>query len=121
MIQALPQLMTLDEFLDWYSDGYGRYELWNGVAVEMQPTGAHEQVAGFLGLKLGREIERLGLPYLIPRQAIIKPIDTYKSGYNPDVVVLDKPSLSDEPLWQKRSSITQGKSVPVIIEVVSTN
>jgi Uma2 family endonuclease len=78
-------------------------------------------VAGFLGLKLGREIERLGLPYLIPRQAIIKPIDTYKSGYNPDVVVLDKPSLSDEPLWQKRSSITQGKSVPVIIEVVSTN
>jgi Uma2 family endonuclease len=122
MVQAVPPLITLDDFLDWYPDGYGRYELWNGVIIEMQPTGTHEQVGGFLGIKLGVEIDRLGLPYIIPRQAIIKPIDTDKSGYNPDVVVLDRLSLKhEEPLWKKRSTITQGTSVKVVIEVVSTN
>ncbi len=121
MVQAVPQLMTLEEFLDWYPDGYGRYELWNGVVIEMQPTGTHEQVGGFLAVKLGVEIERLALPYIIPRQAIIKPIDTDKSGYNPDVIVLDQLALNEEPRWKKRSTITQGKSVRVVIEVVSTN
>ena len=121
MVQALPQLMTLDEFLNWYPDGYGRYELWNGVVIEMQPTGTHEQVAGFLAGELFLESKRLQLPYVIPRQAIIKPIDTDKSGYNPDVIVLDQPALAEEPLWKKRSTITQGESVRVVIEVVSTN
>ena len=123
------KLMTLDDFLDWYPDGYGRYELWNGVVIEMQPTGTHAreaappepQVGGFLGIKLGVEIDRLGLPYIIPRQAIVKPIETNQSGYNPDVIVLDRLALDEEPLWKKRSTITQGKSVRVAIEVVSTN
>ena len=116
-----PQLMTLEEFLDWYPDGYGRYELWNGVVVEMQPTGTHEQVGGFLGLKLGVEIDRLSLPYIIPRQAIVRPLDSDKSGYSPDVIILDQSALEDEPLWKKRSTITKGASVRVVIEVVSTN
>ena len=121
MVQAVPQLMTLDEFLDWYPDGYGRYELWNGVVIEMQPTGTHEQVAGFLAGELFLEVRRLGLPYVIPRQSIVKPVDTDKSGYNPDVIVLNQLALGDEPLWRKRSTITQGASVKVVIEVVSTN
>lgn len=121
MVQALPQPMTLDEFLDWYPDGYGRYELWNGVVIEMQPTGTHEQVAGFLAGELFLEARRLGLPYIIPRQTIIRPVDTDKSGYNPDVIVLDQLALDNEPLWKKRSTITQGASVKVVIEVVSTN
>ena len=58
---------------------------------------------------------------LIPRQAIVKPIDTDKSGYSPDVIVLDRAALSEEQLWKKRSTVTQGKSVRVVIEVVSTN
>ncbi|NJL83521.1 MAG: Uma2 family endonuclease [Chloroflexaceae bacterium] len=121
MIQTVPQRMTLEEFLDWYPDGYGRYELWNGVVIEMQPTGTHEQVVGFLGVKLGVEIDRLALPYIIPRQAVVKPIDTDRSGYNPDLIVLDQLALNEEPLWKKRSTITQGKSVRLVIEVVSTN
>lgn len=121
MVQAVPQLMTLDNFLDWYPDGYGRYELWNGVVIELQPTGTHEQVGGFLGMKLGVEIDLLAFPYIIPRQAIVKPIETDKSGYNPDVIVLDQLALDEEPLWKKRSTITQGTSVRVVIEVVSTN
>lgn len=121
MVQAIPQLMTLEKFLDWYPDGYGRYELWNGVVIEMQPTGTHEQVGGFLGIKLGVEIERLALPYIIPRQAIVKPIDTDKSGYSPDLIVLNQAALEEEPLWKKRSTISRGKSVQLVIEVVSTN
>jgi Uma2 family endonuclease len=121
MLQAIPQLMFLEEFLDWYPDGYGRYELWNGVVVEMQPTGTHEQVGGFLAGELFLEIRRLQLPYLIPRQTIVKPVDTDKLGYNPDVIVLDRPALNEEPLWKKRSTVLHGTSVRVVIEVVSTN
>lgn len=121
MVQSVPQLLGLEEFLDWYPDGYGRYELWNGVVIQMQPTGTHEQVAGFLALKFGVEIDRLALPYVIPRQAIVKPIDTDKSGYNPDVIVLDRQALNDEPLWKKRSTLTKGETVRVVVEVVSTN
>ncbi len=121
MVQIAPQLMDLNDFLDWYPDGYGRYELWNGVVVEMHPTGTHEQVGGFLWVKWGVEIDRLALPYIMPRQAIVKPIDTDKSGYNADVIVLDQVALGEELLWKKRSTITQGKSIRAIVEVVSSN
>ncbi|MGB5959231.1 MAG: Uma2 family endonuclease [Coleofasciculaceae cyanobacterium] len=121
MFQAAPKTMTLEEFLDWYPDGYGRFELHDGVVVEMQPTGPHEQVGGFLALKSGVQIERLELPYLIPRQCIIKPIDSDKSGFIPDIAVLDKNALESEPMWQKRSTIIKGETVRLAIEVVSTN
>ena len=121
LAETLPKLITLEEFFEQYPDGYGRYELRNGEIFEMQPTGTHEQVAGFLALKLGVQIDRLELPYIIPRQAIVKPVDTDKSGYNPDVIVLDQTALASENLWKKRSTIIQGKTIKLIIEVVSTN
>jgi Uma2 family endonuclease len=121
MLQTLTELMDLEEFSEWYPDGYGKFELHDGVIVEMQPTGTHEQVGGFLGLKLAVQIEQNNLPYFIPRQCIVKPIDSVKSGYNPDVIVLDWDAINNEPLWNKRSTITQGKTVRLIIEVVSTN
>lgn len=121
MLQTLPQLIDLEEFLDWYPDGYGRFELHDGVIFEMQPTGTHEQVSGFLAQKLSVQIEQNNLPYFIPRQCIIKPVDSAKSGYNPDVIVLDWNAINNEPLWNKRSTITQGETVRLVIEVVSTN
>lgn len=121
MVQAVSELMTLEEFWDWYPDGYGRYELRNGVPIKMQPTGTHGQVGGFLSLELAVEIKRLQLPYIIPLEALIKPVDTDKSAYNPDVIVLDRTAIEDEPFWKQRSTITQGKSVRLAIEVVSTN
>lgn len=122
MIQALSKLMTLDDFLDWYPDGYGRFELRDGVAVQMQPTGTHERVAGEVAAVATIEIRRLQLPYFIPRQCIVKPIDTNeKSGYNPDVIVLDEKGLLCEPLWKKRSTIIRGETARLIVEVVSTN
>lgn len=121
MLQTLTELINLEKFSEWYPDGYGKFELHDGVIIEMQPTGTHEQVGGFLGLKLAVQIEQNNLPYFIPRQCIIKPVDSVKSGYNPDIIVLDWDAINNEPLWNKRSTITQGKTVRLIIEVVSTN
>lgn len=117
------KLLTLEAFWDWYPDGYeGRFELHNGVIVKVQPTGTHERVAGFLAMEIGFEIKRLSLPLFIPRQGLIKAIDTDKSAYIPDVMVLDNDAISNnEPLWKKRSTITQGATVKLAIEVVSTN
>jgi Uma2 family endonuclease len=121
MLQSVSKLMTLEEFLDWYPDGYGRFELHDGVVFEMQPTGPHERVGGELATELSLEIRRLLLPCFIPRQCIIKPIDSDKSGFIPDVAVLDEKALEAEPMWKKRSTITKGETVRLVIEVVSTN
>ncbi len=120
-IETDTKLMTLDEFLDWYPDGYGRFELHNGEIIEMQPTGTHERVTSFLSLKQGIEIERLVLPYFVARQCVVKPVDSDKSCYIPDVIILDENALENEPLWKKRSLITKGESARLVIEVVSTN
>lgn len=118
---AKSKQMTLDEFLDWYPEGKGRFELHDGAVIEMQATGTHEQVGGFLALKVGVQIECLALPYFLPRQGIIKAIDSDKSGYSPDVMVLDKSRIETEPMWKKRSTITKGETIRLVIEVVSTN
>jgi Uma2 family endonuclease len=121
MFQSAAREVTFDEFLDWYPDGYGRYELYDGAIVEMQPTGTHEQVGGFTASKLSVEIDLHSMNCFIPRQAFVKPIDSYKSGYIPDVIVLNQSSIESEPIWKKRSTVTNGKSIRLIIEVVSTN
>jgi Uma2 family endonuclease len=117
------KLVTLEEFWDWYPDGFeGRFELHDGLIVKVQPTGTHEQVAGFLASKLSVYIERFDLPLFIPRQGLIKALHTDKSAYIPDVMVLDNESVkNNESMWKKRSTITQGKTVKMAIEVVSTN
>lgn len=116
-------LITLEAFWDWYPDGYeGRFELHNGAIVKMQPTGTHEQVAGFLAMEMSFEIKRLNLPLFLPRQGLVKAIDTDKSAYIPDVMILDTESTkNNEPLWKKRSTITNGSTVKLVIEVISTN
>lgn len=120
MIQTRPKTLTFEDFLEWYPDGRGRYELHNGVIVEMNPTGEHEEVAAFLNRKLNVEIDRLNLPYFVPRTYLVKPPNA-TSGYQPDVIILDKEALNSESLWKKSSTILQGKSVKLAIEVVSTN
>lgn len=42
-------------------------------------------------------------------------------GYEPDVIVLDSSLLSLEPRWSRESVITQGATVALAIEIVSTN
>lgn len=122
MTQALPKIVTFDEFIAWYPENSGvRYELHNGEIVEMaQPTGKHERIKGFSAAELTVEFRRLNLPYFIPNQAIVRPPER-ESGYFPDVLILNDPALVDEPLWEKSSTVTKGTSIPLVIEVVSTN
>ncbi len=122
MVQALPKtkLVTFEEFAQWKPEER-RYELHDGVIVEMsQPLGGHEEVKGLLTTELAFEYRRLNLPYFIPNQALIKPPDR-ESGYLPDILLLNRPNLVNESLWKKESTVTQGPSVPLVIEVVSTN
>lgn len=120
MTQALTKTITFDEFIESYPD-QGRYELRNGVIVEMpQPTGIHELIRAFLIAELNFELRRLILPYFIPPQALVKAVDA-ESGYLPDVLIVDRSNLAKESLWQKSSTLSQAESIPLIIEVVSTN
>ena len=119
MVQAIPQFITFDEFIAWYPEG-GQYELINGRVCEIKPTGLHEQVGGYLNRKLSVEMDRLELPYFIPKSCTVKPFSE-QSGYLPDVVVVDQTQLPGEPRWQRESTLIRGASVPLVIEIVSTN
>ncbi|MCU0542507.1 MAG: Uma2 family endonuclease [Oscillatoriaceae cyanobacterium Prado104] len=122
MIQSLTEFVTFDEFIDWYPEhSEHRYELHNGEIVEMpKATGPHSRVAGFTSGRLFLEIERLQLPYFIPKECVIKP-NREESGYEPDTIVLKEQTIGNEPRWQKSSIITMGASVALIVEVTSTN
>lgn len=120
MVQALPQPLSFEDFLDWYPDGQKRYELIDGIAFDMTPTGDHEEVGDFIARKLNVEIDRQNLPCVIPRTYIVRP-PVLATGYQPDVLVLNQPELIHEPLWQKSAVITRGSSIKLAVEVVSTN
>lgn len=122
MIQALPKTkpVTFEEFVQWKPEGK-RYELHHGVIFEMaQPLGDHEDITSFLAEKITAEYLRLNLPYRIPKTVLVKPPEN-ESGYSPDVLVLNRSNLTNEPLWKKESTVTQSASIPLVIEIVSTN
>ncbi|MHC5860206.1 Uma2 family endonuclease [Nostoc sp.] len=122
MTQVLGKVVTFDEFVAKYPDNTGqRYELYDGVIIEMPPpTGDHEEVIGFLATKITLEYSRLNLPYFIPKTVFVKPVEN-ESAYSPDVLILNQPNLVNESLWKKASTVTQAASIPLVIEVVSTN
>lgn len=122
MIQVSPKLVNFEEFVEWLPENSTvRYELHNGDIVEMaQPVGEHEEVTGFLTIKISALIDRLGLPYSIPNKVIVRPPEK-DSGYFPDVLVLNRANLVNETLWKKQSILSFGASIPLAIEVVSTN
>jgi Uma2 family endonuclease len=122
MTQTLPKQVTFDEFIAWYPENSEhRYELHEGVIVQMpKPKGKHSEVAGFISGELFLEIRRLQLPYFIPKECIVES-DSDNSGYEPDVIVLDRKATLLEPRWERESIITMSQSVRLVIEVVSTN
>jgi len=122
MIQTLTKPVSFEEFINWIPEHSSkRYELRNGVIVEMtQPTGNHEQIIGFLATQFSLEYSRLKLPYFIPKTALVKPA-TKDSGYSPDVLLLNRLNLINELLWKKSSTVSIAASIPLIVEVVSTN
>ncbi len=122
MVQAVEkiQLVTFEEFAQWKPEEKF-YELHSGVIVEMpQPVGKHEQVKGFLATELVFEYRRLNLPYFLPSQVFVKAPES-ESAYLPDILILKHSNLINELLWEKKSTVTQGVSILIAIEVVSTN
>ena len=122
MVLAESKTISFDDFIAWLPERSAfRYELRDGEILEMpKPRGKHSEIAGFIISELNFIIRQSPLPYLIPRESIVKSIDS-KSGYEPDVIVLDKKLLAQESRWETESIITQGSSVKLAIEVVSTN
>ena len=122
MVQTLAktELVTFAEFAEWKPENR-LYELHDGVIIEMpQPLGKHEEVKGFLSTELVFAYRRLNLSYFLPSQAFVKVPDA-ESAYLPDILILKQSNLINEPLWEKQSTVTQGASIIIAIEVVSTN
>jgi len=113
--------ISFDEFIDWYPEGSEScYELRRGMIVEMpKPKGKHSEIVGFVIKTLNNTIDQMQLPYFIPRECIIKIADD--TGYEPDVAVVNRPFLANETRWESSSILEQGKSVKLVVEVVSTN
>lgn len=122
MVQTVSQRLSFEEFIAWYPENSEqRYELHEGVIVEMpKPKGKHSEIAGFLNIELGIIIRNSKLPFFIPRECIVRSLDG-ESGYEPDVIVLDRQAVNSEPRWVNESIITAGESVRLVVEVVSTN
>ncbi|MBO3458896.1 Uma2 family endonuclease [Aetokthonos hydrillicola Thurmond2011] len=120
--QTNPKTYTFDEFIEWYPENSPvRYELHNGVIIEMAPpTGDHEDIVGFLTEQIVSAFKERKLPYTIPKSALVKTPDG-ESAYIPDVLVLNRDNLKNEPLWKKESTVLYPESVALVVEVVSTN
>lgn len=114
------KLLTFDQFIAEYGDN-PRYELIDGELRDMEPTGPHEEVAGTIAGRIYAEIIGNQLNWLIPKSCLIKPLAAEVTALRPDVIVLDKAELSNEPLWQKEPIICNGKTIKLVAEVVSTN
>ena len=119
MVQLVRQTLDFAEFNLNYGDD-NRYELIDGELIEMEPTGLHEQIAAFVSRKLNVKIDRFNLDYFIPHRCLIKPLGA-ETAFRPDIIVLERTQLENEPLWQQEPIITLGSSVKLVVEVVSTN
>ena len=96
MVQAVLKPLTFEEFVAWYPDN-GRYELIDGIASEMQPTGLHEDVTEAVATALTLEVSRLKLPCKLPRHALIK-APSWNTGQG-CFIVTKKCSEAASPRW----------------------
>lgn len=120
MTYTTAKILAFEDFLAQYGDN-PRYELADGELVDMEPTGIHETVSGKIVSQINIAIAGEKLPWFIPRTCLIRPLAEAITARRPDVVVLDETTLSDEPLWEKEPVITLGRSIKLVVEVVSSN
>ena len=122
--KAEPKSYSFDQFISWYPENSRlRYELHDGVIVEMpKPKGKHSNLTGSLieQILIGiRQIGKGGI-WTIPRESIVKP-RREKSGYEPDIIVLNREIIEAESRWASESVIQNPDSIKLIVEVVSSN
>lgn len=111
--------LSFDDFLAQYGDD-SRYELIDGELFDLEPTGPHEEVAAAIARWLNYDIVQQGADYFIPHRCLIKPLAN-QTGFRPDVIVLDRAALPQEPLWASQPVVTLGSTVKFVAEVVSSN
>jgi Uma2 family endonuclease len=112
--------LSFEEFLVLYGDD-NRYELIDGEVFDLEPTGPHEEVAAFITAKLCVQIDRTDLSWFVLQRGLLRPAGTGMTGFRPDVAVVDRNALPNEPLWAEQSILTQGRSLRFVAEVVSSN
>jgi Uma2 family endonuclease len=123
MTQSLQKLFTFDEFIEFLKTQPENihYELYDGAIIQMpQPKGKHEEIIAFLVMIIMVECHSLKLKYGISNKALVQ-AENKQSGYFPDILVINLSNLVNEPRWQEESILTQHESIPLVIEVVSTN
>lgn len=123
MTLALQKTFAFDEFVNFLQIQQNniRYELYDGEIIEMPlPTGDHEEIIAFLVNILVSEYQKLNLNYGIPKTVLVKPTNK-KSGYFPDIPLVNLPNLVNESRWKKESILGKPESIPLIVEVVSSN
>lgn len=114
------QSLSFDEFLATYG-GDNRYELIDGEVFDLEPTGPHEEVAAFITAKICVQIDIIGLSWLVLQRGLVRPENRGMTAFRPDVAVIDRDQLPQEPLWSEQSIITLGRSIKFVAEVVSSN
>ncbi|RCJ36692.1 hypothetical protein A6770_40525 [Nostoc minutum NIES-26] len=120
MTYTPPKILSFDKFITEYGDNT-RYELIDGELRDMEPTGPHEAVAGNIAGRIYVEIFHSNFNWIVPKTCLIKPPAAEATALRPDVIVLDKEQLANEPLWQKEPIICNGNTIKLVAEVVSTN
>ena len=114
------QSICFDEFLARYRSD-NRYELIDGEVFDLEPTGPHEEIAAFITAKACVQIDRSRLPWLVLQRGLLRPFNTDMTAFRPDVAVVDKVALAQEPLWSEQSVLTLGQSIKFVAAVVSSN
>jgi len=112
--------LSFADFLTQYRDNL-RYELADGELIDIEPPGPHETVSGKLATQIGIYLVSEKLPWFIPRTCLIYPFADTSTARRPDIVVLDETVLDRERLWEREPVITLGRSIKLVVEVVSTN
>ncbi len=118
MTYTPPKLLTFEQFIAEYGNN-PRYQLIDGELRDMEPTGPHEEVSGNIAGRLYGEILRTHFNWFIPKTCLIKPPAAEATALRPDVIVLDKVKLNQEPLWQKEPIICNGHTIRLVAEVVN--
>jgi len=118
---AQQKRMDFQEFLQWYPENGERYELIDGVPSQVRTIGPHEDIVSFLSSQFWTAIRQHQLPYAVHGNCLICSQSEEESGYIPDIAIMDREKRKEEKLWSTASSIENGSTIPLAVEVVSTN
>ncbi|MFN5855459.1 MAG: Uma2 family endonuclease [Pseudanabaenaceae cyanobacterium] len=114
------QLLSFGDFIVRYGDS-NRYELIDGEVFDLEPTGYHEEVSGFITTKVCAQIDAIALNWFVLQRGLLRPSNLGMTAFRPDVMVVDRNELAKELLWHDQSILTLGSSIKFVVEVVSSN